>query len=278
MKKFISCFITLLILTGTVLASDLTKDQARMYREEAYRLQNSGSVDEAYSLYMKAAAMDPSYVEVYNDIGVILEMKGDLNGAEDMYLKVIEQDNSFLSAYANLGFLYEKKRDREKAGYYWRKRYELGTEGEYWWQVAKQHLIDLGTWEDLMREIQEKKAMKLSQELVYKREQVRLKIIEEAQMHFKLGTDVMARGDFTAARKEFNTVLALNPSDDALKAQAAKYYKDSLLNELTQKIGIQLDKSKSYLKEKDYLSLMSELQKSLEMVSEIPADQLVVNK
>lgn len=280
MKRTLSFYLSFMVIAAATWANSTTNEmivkEARNYREEAYRLQNIGHIDQAYALYTKAAAMDPTYHEVYNDLGVILEMKGDLTGAENMYLKVIEMNPDFLPAYANLGFLYEKKMDKERASYYWRKRYDLGQNGEYWWSIAKQHLIELGDWEEMLLQIKETEALKLSSELAYKREQARLKTIEEARMHYKIGVDALSNGNYTDARKEFNTALSLNPDDEELMAMVAEYYKKALLSELTQKIQIQLDKSQSYLKEKDYLSLMSELRKSLDLVTEIPADQLNV--
>lgn len=255
-------------------SSDAIIAQAKNYREQAYRMQSSGRLDEALAMYTKALSMDPEYFELYNDLGVIYEMQGELNSAEHMYLKVLEYDKNFLPVYANLGFLYEKKRDIQKAGYYWRKRYELGEEGEYWREVARQHLIELGTMQEILDEIREKDALELSTRMVFEREQSRLKTIEEARMHFQIGVDAFAAGKFDVALREFEIVKKLDPKDEALSAQNAEYLKRSALEELSSRIDVKLSKSDGYLKEKDYLSLMMELRNALELVSKLPIDSM----
>lgn len=279
MKKIISLFVSLIIISGACFAAnDAILAQAKSYREQAYRLQNSGRLDEALALYTKALSMDPDYFEIYNDLGVIYEMQGDLNAAEKMYLKVLDADKNFLAVYANLGFLYEKKRDIQRAGYYWRKRYELGEEGEYWREIARQHLIELGTMQEILDEIREKEALELSKTLVYQREQKRLKSIEEAKMHFEIGLNALNVANYEQAISEFNTVVQINADDSVMNAKAAEYLKQATIEELASKINIKINKSEGFLKEKDYLSLMMELRNALELVSEIPVDSLSSKK
>lgn len=279
MRKIISLFVSLIIISGVCFASsDAILAQARTYREEAYRLQSSGRLDEALALYTKALSMDPEYFEIYNDLGVIYEMQGDLNAAEKMYLKVIDFDKSYLPVYANLGFLYEKKRDVQRAGYYWRKRYELGEEGEYWREVARQHLIELGTMQEILDEIREKEALELSKTLVYEREQKRLQTIEEAKMHFEIGMNALNVANFEQAIREFNTVLKIDADDAVMNAKAADYLKQATIEELASKIDVKINKSEGFLKEKDYLSLMMELRNALELVSKMPVESIKAKK
>jgi len=278
MKRLIA-FIIPLMMMGYLAEAAKTDGRAvlvdaQKYREEGYRLQNAGQIDQAYSLYSKAIAIDPGFTEVYNDMGVVLEMKGDLNAAERMYLRAMELDPDYLPVYANLGFLYEKKMDREKAGYFWLQRYQRGAPGEYWYEIARQHLIELGTYEELMRELREKEAADLSQKLVYKREQQRLKTIEEAKLHYQIGTEAYARGAYEQAISEFETVVAIGPEDPEMIASAQKYHNDARIAILHLNIKPLLDRSQGYWAEKDYLSLMAELRKALELVSEMPAEQL----
>jgi Flp pilus assembly protein TadD len=253
-------------------------EDARLYREEAYRLQSAGRVDEAYSLYTKALAMDPGYVDLYNDLGIVLEMRGDLDSAEQSYLKAIEIDPAHASSYSNLGFLYEKKRDKERAGFYWRKRYEMGADGDKWKDTAKQHLVELGTWEGLLQEIKEENALKLSKEVAYQREQLRLKKSEEAALHYKIGMDSVARDDYETAVKEFNTVMQLKSEGADVPQMSEKYYKESLANALLHRVKVKLDKSQTLIFEKDCLSLIAELRDSLAIMSDIPADYLMPSK
>ncbi len=107
-----------------------------------------------------------------------------------MYKKVLEIESNYLPVYTNLAFLYEKKGDILNATEYWAKRYELGKEGDYWREVASQHLLKLGTYPEVKRKLLEKEAVGLSQKLVYMREQERLKILEEAKLHYEIGANL----------------------------------------------------------------------------------------
>jgi len=278
MKRITALLISLMVMGPLVLAAgergDKVLEQARLYREEGYRLQNSGQINEAYALYSKAVAIDPTFTEVYNDLGVVLEMKGDLNAAEQAYLQAVEQNPEYLPVYANLGFLYEKKMDREKAGYYWLQRFQKGEPGDYWHEVACQHLIELGTYDEAMRWVRERQAADLSQKLVYQREQQRLKDVEEARMHLKIGAEAYARGAYDQAVQEFETALSVAPADADMVASTQKLLNDARTAGFHQNVKALLDKSQGYWVEKDYLSLMAELRKALELVSEIPVEQL----
>ena len=179
------------------------KEQARLHREEGYRLQSRGNIKGALSFYLKAVHMDPSYKEVYNDAGVAYESLGDLENAEGMYLRAIEIDSAYPAPYANLGFLYEKTNQPKKATFYWKKRFKLGSPGDYWRQKSWEHLQRLGAlFPDIKKEILEEEAAQLSTELVYKREQKRLESLEEAKLHYNLGFDAFTRGLYEDAEKE----------------------------------------------------------------------------
>ncbi len=121
--------------------------QARIYREQGFKLQTLGNIDGAMSLYQKAVELDPSYPVVYNDLGVIFETKGLAVRAEESYLKAISLDPYCLSAYSNLASLYENKGDYNNASFYWYQRVklglELGLEDDPWAKRAKQRLEDI---------------------------------------------------------------------------------------------------------------------------------------
>ncbi len=121
----------------------LLQQQARLYRSQGLQLQSMGNLDQALSLYQKAAELDPSYALVFNDIGIVYEAKGETDKAEANYLKAISVDPNFLSVYSNLGSLYETKRDLEKAAYYWDKRARLGLPDDPWTKKAKKHVQGL---------------------------------------------------------------------------------------------------------------------------------------
>lgn len=240
--------------------------EARSYREEGYRLQSMGDLKSALVYYQKAAQMDPHYAEVHNDLGVIYEAIGEEDEALLAYKEVLKIDPSYLAAYTNLAFLYEKKGDVRNATTYWKKRYTLGEQGDYWWEVSRQHLLKLGTYPEVRKELLEEKAARLSREFVYKREQERLMLIEEAKLHFDIGSRALKEGNAEVAVGEFKTVLALNPPDQALKEQARKLYQQSERLYLKQEALTNTKNALEYIKNNDYLSAGERLKDALDAV------------
>ncbi|MBU1997894.1 MAG: tetratricopeptide repeat protein [Candidatus Omnitrophica bacterium] len=124
-------------------SQDSFQELARSYREQGLELQKMGKVDEARSFYQKAIQLDPAFVLPYNDLGVLYETVGLLDEAEDLYLKAIELEPRYPASYSNLALIYEAKLDYKKAGYYWKKRKELGLPGDPWTDIASEHLQKL---------------------------------------------------------------------------------------------------------------------------------------
>lgn len=211
-------------------ARNVVAGEAIAYREKGYKLQMMGDLNGALVYYQKAAQMDPHYAEVFNDLGVVYEIFGNEGDALVMYKKALRLKPSYLPIYTNLAFFYEKKGDIKNAAFYWMKRYNLGKEGEYWWEVSQQHLMRLaktGKIPEIKTEILRKKATKLSQEISYKHEQEKLKLIEEARLHFDMGDQAFFERNYKTAAKEFKTVLFLNPPDEELVGKAKEFYKQS---------------------------------------------------
>jgi len=259
-------FISFCAYSETDLLKDEKKEQAKIYRSEAYRLQMQGDLVGALSLYKKAVELNPTYVEAINDIGVVYELMGDLDSALAFYEQAIKLDDSYLPAYTNLAFLYEKKGDILNATEYWVKRYELGKEGEYWREVAAQHLLKLGTYPEVKRRLLEKEAIKLSKDLVYTREQERLKLIEEAKLHLDVGLNLYSKGDYASALKEFSTVLSLNPPDDNIKLKAMELYKKAdYLNTKNEAIS-NTESALNDIKKEDFLSAGEKLKDVLSKI------------
>lgn len=139
-----------LILPGLSFAQDSTdnvkadlREQARLYRSQGLQLQRIGNLDEALSLYQKAAQLDPRFIVAYNDMGIIYEAKGLPKQAEQSYLKAIELEPGYLSSYSNLALFYESQREFDKAARYWQKRIDLGSADDPWTQKAQERLEDL---------------------------------------------------------------------------------------------------------------------------------------
>jgi tetratricopeptide (TPR) repeat protein len=250
-------------------AANLVKDDAIAYRDEGYRLQALGDLKTALVYYQKAVQMDPHFAEAYNDIGVVYESLGDDESAVDMYKKVLSIDPGYLPAYTNLAFAYERKGDVENATFYWTKRYEAGQEGDYWWEVSRQHLLKLGTYPQVRKEIMERKAAKLSQEVIYRNEQRRFQLLEEAESHFVIGNQAFIAGDYEVAIEELRTVLYLNPPDEGLKSRAREIYEEAERLYLRAQAFVNSKSALDYIDKGDYLSAQEKLKCALAAVSSI---------
>lgn len=250
-------------------AQDLANEQARAYREEGYRLQSMGDISGALSYYQKAVQIDPHYAEAYNDLGVAYETLGNNEEALRMYKKSLDLDPEHLATYTNLAFLYEKRGDIENATLYWKKRYLAGERGDYWWEVARQHLLKLGTYPEVKKAVFEEKAARLSRELIYKREQQRLKLFEEAKLHFDLGNNALKVKDYEIAFKEFKTVLSLNIDDEKLNMQTRDLIKQAERLYLKKEAYINAKNALDYIEKDDYLSAGDKLRNALTAVFRI---------
>jgi len=272
MRIFIIFFLLIFPLSFSW-AQDLTKDEARAYREEGYKLQSMGDLKSALMYYQKAAQMDPHFAEVRNDLGVVYEALGDEANALKMYEEAIQIKPTYLPTYTNLAFLYEKKGDIKKATFYWKKRYSLGEKGDYWWEVSRQHLLKLGTYPEVRKEMLEEEAARLSREFVYKREQERLRLIEEAKLHFDIGDKAFKEGDYEVALKEFKTVLSLNPPDEKLTSKARDLYKESERLYLRSQAIINTTAALDYIKNNDFLSAGEKLKEALTAVFRVAQEK-----
>lgn len=268
MKKFLICIFLVLPVFSSYGKEDIAQ-RAGTYREEGYRAQAKGDVDGALKYYQKAIQIDPLYVEVYNDLGVVYEAVGNEDNAVAMYNKALELAPQYLPAYTNLAFFYEKKGDIEKASYYWQKRYELGKDGEYWKQVARQHLDELNMYPPFVKARQDKEAQKLTEELVYKREQARLKLVEETQLRFETGVSLFQKGDYNAGLKELQIAKFLNPPDAGLNTKIDEFIKKT--EEMMEKAKALnfTQEALEYIRSDDFLSAREKLKEAFSVVSDI---------
>jgi tetratricopeptide (TPR) repeat protein len=117
--------------------------QARIYRIQGYELQKEGDLEGALSYYQKALYLDPNYVVVYNDIGILYESAGDAERAKEMYLGAIEISPAYPNSYSNLALIYEGEKDYAKAATYWQKRSILGSKDDPWAEIARKRLGDI---------------------------------------------------------------------------------------------------------------------------------------
>jgi Flp pilus assembly protein TadD len=269
LKYLLIITLTIYPFISTRAESSMTKEEARKYREEGYKMQMGGNVEGARQMYEKAAAMDPRYAEVNNDLGVVYEGLGQADRAISMYKKALEIDQNYLPAYANLGFIYEKTGDTGNAAFYWKKRYDLGQEGEYWREVSRQHLLKLGAYPEIANANLEEQARILSQKMTVAHEQARFKNLEEATLDYNLGCSFMTKGDYVAAIKEFEAARDLKPKDASLTMRIEEFHvkAEQALRRMQAKVNAEA--ALSDIQKEDYPAAGVKLQDSLNAVNGI---------
>jgi len=268
MRVFLVIFLFIFPLLSSQAAS-LLKDDAKAYREEGYRAQSLGDIEGALVWYQKAVQLDPHYAQAYNDIGVIYESQGEIARAAEMYKKTLEIDPSFLSAYTNLAFIAEKKGNIKDASYYWQRRYELGREGDYWWEVSRQHLLKLGIYPRVKREMLEKQAASLSREIIANSARKKLEAIKEARLRFNIGKQAFIEKDYEIAVKEFEAIFFLNPDDEEILNKTVKLHKQAKRLYLRRQVLGDVKNALDYIESDDYLSAEKKLGDALEVISRI---------
>ena len=120
-----------------------SRKQALIYRLDGLRLQKSGNIESALSLFQKAIEIDPSLAAAYNDIGIIYETMDSPELAEKAYLTAIKLDQEFAGPYANLALFYESQNQMDKAVFYWARRAEMGLEDDPWRKKAQDRRDEL---------------------------------------------------------------------------------------------------------------------------------------
>ena len=229
------------------------REEARNYRQKGYEAQISGNLDLAFTYYQKAILMDPYYITVYNDLGIIYEMKGYLDKAEEMYLKTIQLDPKYLASYSNLALLYERKNDVLKAADFWEKRILLGGPPDPWIQKAKERLSALGMVSpEIKKVILEIEAAELSKQILEEK-------IAKVKIHLGLGKNLYSRGKYEEAIREFKEVLSLEPEHPE-----AKELLEKSIHKITElKIRELSKKAIKYYTAKNYSQSLKEFEKIL---------------
>ena len=254
-------------------AKGLLNEEAVSYRKEARKLQSAGDLTGALNYYQKALEFSPYNVETINDIGVIYEGLGDTITAANMYKKVIEMDPSYLAAYTNLALLYEAKNDTQNATYYWRKRYELGRQGDYWRETARKHLMQLGTYPEVQRDMIDKEVAMLSRDYSENRILRQEQATEDAQMHFNLGASLYAKKDYKAALKEFEAALSSKPEDNRLRVKIMEFHKKAEKAYFRQASLKEAESALKDIKNDDYDAAAKKLRSALSTVYSVTQEQ-----
>ncbi len=274
MKKFAVLFLLLIPLCVYSQVSQQLKEQAYSYRKEGYRLQNMGDLEEALTYYQKAIQIYPYYYQAYNDLGIVLEEMGNDEEAKKMYEQALVINPHYLPPYTNLALLYEKLNNKKKAIFYWTKRLLLGKDKrDQWWYEGREHLLRLGMPFKLKKELFSGEISSLSQKLIYKREQERLKLLEEVQLHFNLGKKAFDNQDYSKAEEEFKIALSLNPPDKNLQMEINSYYqkakKERFNAEVKAKLRSHIQEALLYIENNEFSLCAKKLRDALSVIFSI---------
>jgi tetratricopeptide (TPR) repeat protein len=264
--RYLALILLLVFPVFSSFGGEITKGDARAYREEGYKAQSMGDFKTALSDYQKAVETDPNYFEAINDLGVAYEAAGDNDKAVEMYKRALKIKDDYLPAYSNLAFFYEKQGDVKEASYFWRKRYEKGVKGEYWTEAAKQHLLALGDYPEVRRDNLEQQALSLSKDLTYKREQSKLKTLDEAKLHFYIGSNLFLKSDYLGCLKELETVISLNPDDADFLRKTNDLYKQAKRSYAKEQALGYSQEAINSIKSDDFLSAGEKLKSALSAV------------
>jgi tetratricopeptide (TPR) repeat protein len=136
------CLVIFLGMAACVYAGEY-RELAAFHREKGLTAFRNGEFDQAIESLRKAREFDPSWPDIYNDMGIVYEEQADWSRAEIMYLKALEHDFYYAPAYSNLAILYEEQSDFPRAIYYFKKRIDLGPADDPWVEMARQRVKTL---------------------------------------------------------------------------------------------------------------------------------------
>ncbi len=195
-------------------SEDSSQKQAAMLRKDGFNAQLKGDYNKALSFYQKAIELNPDYVVVYNDLGIIYEKLQLPNEAEKMYKKAIELDPQYAGVYTNLALLYEKSKDFEAAAHMWKKRVDVGDPYDTWTINAKKHLENLAKSDKSLYKIYEdNETLDLVKEVKDLKDKSRESSQFAAEVYFQRGKDYYQKGEYVLALKELSRATSLDPTN-----------------------------------------------------------------
>ncbi|MBU0503327.1 MAG: hypothetical protein KKG43_02940 [Candidatus Omnitrophica bacterium] len=209
---------------------DRLKEQSRIYRQQGMELQKRDDYSGANMFYQKAVELDPGYAAVYNDLGVMSEAEGFIDRAEQFYLMALKLDPKYLSPYSNLALIYEEKRDLPRAGFYWKKRWELGLESDPWTNKAKSRFFDLMLVAPAIKQAYiDEETLRLNKDaaayLKIKKEEEKL----DYQKFLKSANNLYRSGDYNKALEEVNKAQEISNSAEVIELRR------SIIKKITEK-------------------------------------------
>jgi len=208
--------ISISIFTFQIPAStDIKENTAEEYRELGYLEHAKGNLNGALTYYNKAIALGLESADVYNDLGILYEQIGLDSKAESLYLRAVAVDQGYLASYTNIAFLYLNNGRRDKAFNYFKKRFELGEEGDVWTEAAKDELLKINPHYEHW--IVANEAEKLNKELVEKSRRDFALRVERANDHFQKGKNFEREGKLNKALLHYNYALRFTPQYPKIK-------------------------------------------------------------
>ncbi len=249
--------------------TDAVKEQARIYREEGYQIQQRGDIQAAAVLYQKALTLDPSYAEAYNDMGVILEQMGDVEQAIAMYQKAVQYQPAFLPAHTNLAFTYEAIDNREMAVYHWKQRCLLSSIDDYWRREAIEHLKSLGVYDQVKQELLAPQATLYFNEFSARREQERSQAIAQAKLHLQKALNYASGKNYKEAAAELSAALSLNPADEDLVSRLSQEHQRVQKEMKKENIKVYLKNALTYVEQDQYKMAVQSLKEGLSAIFSI---------
>lgn len=97
------------------LSSPTTKENARQFYNDGYKAFHSSDFPKAIELYKKAIAIDPQYIDAYDNCGLSYRRLGNLDSAAVYYKKSFKLNPKAMIAHANLAIVYTGKGNFEAA-------------------------------------------------------------------------------------------------------------------------------------------------------------------
>ncbi len=94
---------------------ELDPTYVEAYNNMGIVYQMLGNADRAFGAYQKATEINPRYEKGYNNLGILLLLKGRYEEALGSFQKALAVNPDNIEAHINLGILYKKKGQWEKA-------------------------------------------------------------------------------------------------------------------------------------------------------------------
>ena len=94
---------------------ELDPTYVEAYNNMGIIYQMLGNADRAFGAYQKATEINPRYEKGYNNLGILLLLKGRYEEALEAFEKALAVNPNNIESHINLGILYKKKGQWEKA-------------------------------------------------------------------------------------------------------------------------------------------------------------------